>query len=169
MTEELTKDIVRSKLKESISLGWIIEPEKIALMKKVRSLANGARNLKDRPEYDRYFNLVSTSHISTFKASPLYELVQQRVDLQGWAQQYYDDAVEDLLLFVYEKNGRDFSKVSQGELETEVYQKASIETKKALEDAFGFIKIADPNNRREGLKELRTREIPAPDFNIPTL
>ena len=166
----LKGDRTESEILEEIKGATDInKPEKIALMKKVRSLANGARNLKDRPEYDRYFNLVSTSHISTFKASPLYELVQQRVDLQGWAQQYYDDAVEDLLLFVYEKNGRDFSKVSQGELETEVYQKASIETKKALEDAFGFIKIADPNNRREGLKELRTREIPAPDFNIPTL
>ena len=178
-SSQLETQIVGSTLKGDRTESEILEeikgakdinkPEKIALMRKVRSLANGARNLKDRPEYDRYFNLVSTSHILPYKASPVYDILKQRVDLQGWAQQYYDDAVEDLLLFVYENNGRDFSKVPQGVLEKEVYQKASIATKQALEDAFGFIQTVDPNNRREGLKEFRTREIPAPDFEIPTL
>ena len=164
----LKGDRTESEILEEIKGATDInKPEKIALMKKVRSLANGARNLKDRPEYDRYFNLVSTSHISTFKASPLYELLQQRVDLQGWAQQYYDDAVEDLLLFVYEENGRDFSKVPQGVLEKEVYQKASIETKKALEEGFGFMKKLD--NRSADQRDVSTFDIPAPDFEIPTL
>ena len=136
-------------------------------MKKVESLANGAKNLKNNPEYDRYFNVVTNSHVAPFTASPLYELLQQRVDLQSWAQQYYDDAVDDLLLFVYENNGKDFNNVSPKTLREEVYQKASIATKQALEDAFGFIKTLD--NRSADQRNVSTFDIPAPDFEIPTL
>ena len=164
----ITGDIPPSQILEQIKDAEDInKPEKIALMKKVESLANGAKNLKNNPEYDRYFNVVTNSHVAPFTASPLYELLQQRVDLQSWAQQYYDDAVDDLLLFVYENNGKDFNNVSPKTLREEVYQKASVATKKALETDFGFIKTLD--NRSADQRNVSTFDIPAPDFEIPTL
>ncbi len=164
----ITGDIPPSQILEQIKDAEDInKPEKIALMKKVESLANGAKNLKNNPEYDRYFNVVTNSHVAPFTASPLYELLQQRVDLQSWAQQYYDDAVDELLLFVYENNGKDFNNVSPKTLREQVYQKASIATKQALEKDFGFVKTLD--NRSADQRNVSTFDIPAPDFEIPTL
>ena len=64
----------------------------------------------------------------------------------AWAQH---DPKNIPTLFVYENNGKDFSKVPPAVLEKEVYQRASVETKQALKDSFGFIQTIDPNNRRE--------------------
>ena len=54
MTEELTKDIVRSKLKESISLGWIIEPEKsnnILIDKHLKNASKSGKGGQGYPEF----------------------------------------------------------------------------------------------------------------------